>query len=143
LLALAVLPLTALAQADDKPCPPRVYPLESAKAEEKGTTRGVPVQVALTGTFPAARAQEDSMRKAICLSVVCLCATPALAADPIGSAAPVPSGAQLFQQLDANRDGFLSFTETFPNARAANSFNLLDTNADGQLSPVEFTVIYR
>ena len=67
----------------------------------------------------------------------------AMAAEPVGSAAPVPAGAQLFQQLDSNRDGFLSFSEAFPNARAANSFNLLDTNADGLLSPVEFAAVYR
>jgi len=67
----------------------------------------------------------------------------AIAAEPVGSAAPVPTTAQLFQQLDTNRDGFLTFTEAFPNARAANSFNALDTNADGLLSPAEFAAIYR
>lgn len=72
-----------------------------------------------------------------------IAAAPVFAADPVGSAAPVPTGSQMFQQLDTNRDGFLSFTEAFPNARAANSFNLLDTNADGQLSPLEFAAVYR
>jgi hypothetical protein len=82
------------------------------------------------------------MRKTVLIAML-LAAAPVMAAEPIGSAAPVPTGAQTFQQLDTNRDGFLTFSESFPNARAANSFNLLDTNADGLLSPVEFAAIFR
>ena len=82
------------------------------------------------------------MRKTLLVAGL-FAATPVFAAEPVGSAAPVPTSAQTFQQLDANRDGFLSFSEAFPNARASNSFNLLDTNADGQLSPVEFAAVYR
>ena len=81
--------------------------------------------------------------KRLALLAALLAPLAASAADPVGSAAPVPTSAQMFQQLDTNRDGFLSFAEAFPNARAANSFNLLDTNADGQLSPLEFAAVYR
>jgi len=81
------------------------------------------------------------MRKTLLIAAVL--ATPAFAAEPVGSAAPVPANAQTFEQLDTNRDGFLSFSEAFRNARASNSFNLLDTNADGLLSPVEFAAVYR
>jgi hypothetical protein len=67
----------------------------------------------------------------------------AVAAEGIGSASEPPPGAQSFRELDGNRDGRLSFSETFPNPRVSNSFNQLDQNADGFLSPAEFSLAGR
>ncbi len=67
----------------------------------------------------------------------------ALAADPTGSAsAPAPRD-QIFEVLDTNRDGQLTFSEAFPHPQLSNAFNVLDTNADGTLSRAEASAITR
>ena len=66
-----------------------------------------------------------------------------LAADPTGSAsAPAPRD-QIFEVLDTNRDGQLTFSEAFPHPQLSNAFNVLDTNADGTLSRAEASAITR
>ena len=67
----------------------------------------------------------------------------AFAAEPYSSATPPPPGAQTFAQLDANRDGVLSFSEAFADPRVSNNFNALDTDANGVLSPGEYRAIFR
>ena len=68
---------------------------------------------------------------------------PVLAADPTGSAsAPAPRD-QIFEVLDTNRDGRLTFSEAFPHPQLSNAFNVLDTNADGTLSRAEASAITR
>jgi Ca2+-binding EF-hand superfamily protein len=77
------------------------------------------------------------------LLVSLLFSVPALAADPTGSAsAPAPRD-QIFEVLDTNRDGQLTFSEAFPHPQLSNAFNVLDTNADGTLSRAEASAIAR
>ena len=64
-------------------------------------------------------------------------ALPTLAADAGSTAGPPDPYAQTFEQLDANRDGKLSFSECFGNPVLSNNFNLIDTNADGYLNIAE------
>ena len=64
-------------------------------------------------------------------------AMPALAADAGSTAGPPDPYATTFAQLDANRDGRLSFSECFGNPVLSNNFNLIDSNADGFLSLAE------
>ena len=67
----------------------------------------------------------------------------AIAADATGSAsAPAPRD-QIFEVLDTNRDGQLTFSEAFPHPQLSNAFNVLDTNADGTLSRAEASAIAR
>lgn len=81
------------------------------------------------------------MRYLVLFSV--LFSVPALAADPTGSAsAPAPRD-QIFEVLDTNRDGQLTFSEAFPHPQLSNAFNVLDTNADGTLSRAEASAITR
>lgn len=77
------------------------------------------------------------------LFIVAIAASPADAAEGTASASNPPPYAQSFQALDVNRDGVLTFSESFPNPRVSNNFNLLDTNADGVLSPGEYAQIHR
>jgi hypothetical protein len=68
---------------------------------------------------------------------------PVLAAEGTGSAsAPAPRD-QIFEVLDTNRDGQLSFSEAFSHPQLSNAFNLLDTNADGALSRAEASLVIR
>jgi EF hand domain-containing protein len=86
-----------------------------------------------------------TLSKAILLGAA-LSLTPyaALGADGTsGAASPPPPAAQTFQQLDANRDGVLSFSEAFADPRVSNNFQNLDTNADGVLSASEYRAIIR
>ena len=64
-------------------------------------------------------------------------AIPALAADAASTAGPADPYATTFAQLDANRDGRLSFSECFGNPILSNNFNIIDSNADGFLSLAE------
>jgi hypothetical protein len=75
--------------------------------------------------------------------VFAIASAPALAGEPIGAASAPPPGAQSFAQLDANRDGVLSFSEAFPDPRVSNNFNSLDKDANGVLSPAEYQAIFR
>lgn len=68
---------------------------------------------------------------------------PVFAAEPYGAASEPPPGARTFAQLDANRDGVLTFSEAFSDPRASNNFNVLDTDANGVLSPAEYQAIFR
>jgi hypothetical protein len=70
-----------------------------------------------------------------------LISLPAFAAEPYPSASLPPSGAQTFAQLDANRDGVLTFSEAFADPRVSNNFNVLDRDANGVLSPAEYVAI--
>jgi Ca2+-binding EF-hand superfamily protein len=67
----------------------------------------------------------------------------ALAADATTSASPAPPYAQTFALLDTNRDGQLSFSEAFAHPQLSGAFNVLDTNADGVLSRGEVAGIVR
>lgn len=74
---------------------------------------------------------------------ITLGANGALAADPTSSAsAPAPRD-QIFEVLDTNRDGQLTFSEAFPHPQLSNAFNVLDTNADGTLSRAEVAAVIR
>jgi hypothetical protein len=66
-----------------------------------------------------------------------------LAADPGSTASQPPPQAQSFAVLDTNRDGQLSFSEAFTHPQISNNFNLLDSNADGLLSRGEVFGIVR
>jgi hypothetical protein len=77
------------------------------------------------------------------LLMLCALSGAALAADATVSASPAPAGAQSFAQLDANRDGQLSFSEAFAHPQLGNAFNSLDTNADGSLSRPEASAVVR
>jgi hypothetical protein len=83
--------------------------------------------------------------KAIACSIAALgfSAGAALAADAGSTASPAPPQAQSFGVLDTNRDGQLSFSEAFSHPQISNNFNLLDSNADGQLSRGEVFGIVR
>jgi Ca2+-binding EF-hand superfamily protein len=81
------------------------------------------------------------MRYVVLVSL--LFSVPVLAADPTGSAsAPAPRD-RIFEVLDTNRDGQLTFSEAFPHPQLSNAFNVLDTNADGTLSRAEASAIAR
>ena len=64
-------------------------------------------------------------------------ALPALAGEAATTAGPPGPYSLTFEQLDANRDGKLSFSEAFSNPILSNNFNLIDSNADGFLSLAE------
>ncbi len=83
------------------------------------------------------------IRKAIVLALASAFGIPALAAEPTSAASAPPPGARTFAQLDANRDGVLTFSESFADPRVSNNFNALDTNADGVISPAEYQAIFR
>lgn len=79
----------------------------------------------------------------------CLIAFPlaALAAEPQAAGAKQPAGAQgpiaadpppMFQQLDANHDGYISRDEAKRSADVSARFVKLDTNHDGKVSVEEF-----
>ena len=70
-------------------------------------------------------------------------AAPALAAPPTGAASEPPPGAQTFRDLDADRDGRLTFSEAFPNPRISNAFSIIDQNADGFLAAAEIAAVVR
>lgn len=70
-------------------------------------------------------------------------ASGAMAADATTSAGPPLPQAQSFALLDTNRDGQLSFSEAFPHPQLSGAFNVLDTNADGSLSRGEVAAIVR
>ena len=72
-----------------------------------------------------------------------LLSSTAFAAPPLATGSDVPPGSQTFLQLDANRDGVLTFSEVFSNPNLSNNFNQLDKNADGVLSPDEVQGIVR
>ena len=64
-------------------------------------------------------------------------ALPTLAGEAATTAGPPNPYAVTFEQLDSNRDGKLSFSESFANPALSNNFNLIDSNADGFLSLAE------
>jgi hypothetical protein len=70
-------------------------------------------------------------------------AAAASAGEPTPAASAPPPNAETFAQLDINRDGVLSFSESFSNPRVSNNFNLLDLNADGVLSRAEVQGLLR
>lgn len=79
------------------------------------------------------------------MKILLLCAAlslPAIAAEPTPSAS-APSTATTFASLDTNRDGVLSFSESFGDPRVSNNFNSLDKDANGVLSPGEYQAIFR
>lgn len=71
----------------------------------------------------------------------------ALAADPPAAPAEQPRGAQgrpaspMFEQLDGDKDGFVSAKEVEKSATAKANFKTLDTDGDGKLSPQEWSAL--
>jgi len=65
------------------------------------------------------------------------------AAEMTSSASEPAPYAQTFRDLDTNRDGRLSFSESFPHPRISNAFNQIDQNADGFLTPAEIAAALR
>lgn len=78
-----------------------------------------------------------SRRALAAVPLLALLALPAGAAEPTPSASAPDPYAQTFSQLDTNRDGVLTFSETFGNPQISNNFNTIDSNADGVLSFTE------
>jgi hypothetical protein len=81
--------------------------------------------------------------KPILIGLLMFLGAPALAAEGIGAVSEPPPGAQTFRDLDINRDGRLTFSEAFANPRLSNSFNQIDQNADGFLTPAEIAAVVR
>jgi hypothetical protein len=76
----------------------------------------------------------------ILFAVLATCA--GYAADPPSgapAATPAPGNAEtLFQQLDTDKDGYVSRTEAAANKDVAAGFDKADVNADYKLDPNEF-----
>ena len=90
----------------------------------------------------AAEVTMNFARTALSLTLIGF-STAGFAAPPVTTGSEVPPGSTTFAQLDANRDGVLTFAEAFSNPNLSNNFNALDKNADGVLTPDEVQGIVR
>ncbi len=83
-----------------------------------------------------------SLGGVLCAAAAMAQTTPRTMPEPTKEGASTPmyhgSGDASFDDLDTNRDGYLSKDEVMGNPAVAQNFARIDTNGDGRISPEEW-----